>query len=317
MSGHDRPPLVLAGSRSVDLARSVTQALGVPLGDVVIERFPDGELAVEVREVVRARDVYAVQSTGAPVGEALLELALIADACRRGGASRIEAIVPYVGFARQDRRRREGEAVGIRVVADMLASGRFERVVAVDLHAPSSEGCFRTPLDHVSAVPLLAEALRRFLREDVVVVAPDAGAVRMAHEYGRILGAPVAHVHKTRRAANEVEVERVEHEVGGKRPLIVDDMISTGATIAAALDAVLERGAQPGALVVATHLLPGAGAAARLAELPIERIVVTDSLAAGEPWSLPLARVSLAPLLTEVLARSLQGASLGELISTR
>lgn len=312
-----RPPLLLAGGASAELGRAVAGALGVALGELAIERFPDGEPYVELREPARGRSVYVVQSAGAPVGEALLELLLIADACRRGDARRVVAIVPYLGLARQDRRRREGEPLGVRVAADLLAAGRFARVVTVDLHAPATEGCFGAPLDHVSAIERLAEAARRAADRDAVVIAPDAGAVRMARAYARMLGAPIAIVEKIRRGADEVEALEIVGSVAGKRPILVDDIVSTGGTIAAALRAALARGAAPGALVVTSHLMPAAGAASRLTELPIERVIATDSLPPPRAWSIPLERVSLAPLLAEVIGRMERGEPLGALVSAR
>jgi len=312
-----RIPLVIAGTANPELSGSLPAALGAPLCDAAIERFPDGEIHVELREPVRGRAVYLVQSTGAPVGEALLELLLLADACRRGGASRLVALLPYVGYARQDRRRCEGEALGISAVAGVLAQGRFDRLVVVDLHAAATEGCFAAPVDQVTAVPTLAEAARRWAGDQTVVVAPDAGAAEMARLCGRTLGLPVAMVLKTRRTAAEVEVTEVIGEVAGRRPLVIDDLISTGGTIAAAVDALMRRGAIPGALVVATHLIADAGAASRLQGLPIERVIATDSLPAAGRWTLPIERVALAPLLAEVIARLARGASLGDLVSAR
>lgn len=313
----DQDPVVLAGTSNPELARAVGEALGVSLGALRVERFPDGELHVELGELVRGRAVYVLQSTGAPVGEALLELLLIADASHRAGAKRVVALLPYVGFARQDRRKREGEPLGIGVVADILAQGRFERIVALDVHAPASEGCFRAPLDHVTAMSRLAEALRPHADEGAVVVAPDAGAARTARELGRMLDLPFAHIDKTRRAAEEVEMTDVVGDVEGRRPIVVDDMISTGGTIATSLTALAERGARTGALVAATHLVPSAGAGARLASLPIERVFATDSLPPPSGWTIPLERVSVGPLFADVIGRMERGASLADLLSVR
>jgi len=167
------PPLVITGTASSDVSAALAAALGYPLTARTIERFPDGELHVEVCDPVRGGTVFVVQSTGAPVGESLLELLLIADACRRGGARQVVAVLPYVGYGRQDRRAREGEALGIAVFAGALAQGRFERVVADDLHAPATEGAFTVPVDQVSAIPLLADTLSQDPPARPVIVAPD------------------------------------------------------------------------------------------------------------------------------------------------
>jgi ribose-phosphate pyrophosphokinase len=313
----DDSPLVILGTASEALARPLEAALDRPLTARIVERFPDGELHVEIRDPVRGRSVFLVQSTGAPVGESLMELLLLADACRRGGARRLFAVLPYVGFARQDRRGGEAEALGVRVFADALATAQLDRVIAVDLHAPGSEAAFATPVDQVSAIPLLAEALGDDLPARPVIVAPDLGAARMARAYGQRVGAPVAVVHKHRLSGAEVAVEQVIGEVAGRTPVVVDDILATGGTIAAALAAVRERGAQGAAVVAASHLIANAGAPARLARSSIGRIVTTDSLAPGETWPVPVHRVSLAPLLADVIGRVHHGATIDDLAVAR
>ncbi len=309
-------PLVLAGSANLELSRALEGARAVPFNAVSSERFPDGERHVELLESARGRSAYLLQSLGAPVGEAVLELLLLADACRRAGTKRRIGLIPYLGYARQDRRQREGEALGIRVVADMLAQGRFERLVFVDLHASASEGCFDASVDHLTAVPLLADAVRSSIGQSVII-APDAGAAKMAHQYAKLLDLPVATLQKSRRSARDVEVVDIVGDVSGRRPLVIDDMISSGGTIAAALEAVIRRGAVPPGIVVTTHLIPGAGAATRFSKLPIERVVTTDSLPASEDWTLPVERVSLGPLLAKVINNLESNAPLSDLLSTR
>jgi ribose-phosphate pyrophosphokinase len=190
---------ILSGSANQPLATRVAERLGP--WPCLIERFPDGELHVAVQASVRGRDVYLLQPTGPPVHDHLLELLLLADACRRAGAARLTAVVPYVGYARQDRRAGGREAVGARLVATLIGASGLQRVVAVDLHSPALEGVFDVPLEHLSAVPLLAEAVRPALADDAVVVAPDLGAAKRAERYAGRLGRPVAIVHKARLSA--------------------------------------------------------------------------------------------------------------------
>jgi len=294
---------LVSGTANAPLAREVAARLGIRAVDRLLERFPDGELQVRIHDDVRGGDVYVVQPTGPPVGEHLLELVLLADACRRAGAERVTAVVPYFGYARQDRRTHDGEPLAARVLAELVHAGGIARVVAVDLHTPSLEGCFAVPLEHLSAVDLLAETIRPTVGREAVVVSPDLGAVKLAERYATRLGLPVAIVHKTRRSATEVGVRALVGDVRGRTPIVIDDMISTGGTVAAAIDAVLAAGAVPEASVVVSHALLVGPAAERLAGRPVGRLVATDSLRLGTPAGVPLERVGLAPLLAAAIGR--------------
>jgi ribose-phosphate pyrophosphokinase len=317
LSVMDDAPLVIIGSASDELAGPLEVVLERPLTARTSERFPDGERHVEIRDAVRGRAVFVVQSTGEPVGESLIELLLLADACRRGGARRLVAVLPYVGYARQDRRGKESEALGIGVFAAALATGRFDRLVTVDLHAPGTEAAFASPVDQISAIPLLAEELADELPARPVVVAPDHGAARMARAVAQRISAPVAVVHKQRRSGSEVAVDHVVGDVVDRTPIIVDDILATGGTIAAAVTAVRERGATGPAIVVVSHLIPHAGAAARLSRASIGRLITTDSLRLGEPWPLRVHRVGLAPLLADVIGRIHHGGAIDDLAVAR
>lgn len=305
---------VFAGRACPALAAAVATSLGRGLGRAKVERFPDGEIHVEIAESVRGQDVYLIQSTSAPVHEHLVELLLLADACRRAGAARLTAVMPYFAYARQDRRAGGREAVGARLVADLLAAAGVQRVVAVDLHSPALEGFFGIPLEHLSAVPILADAVRPTLRGEAVVVAPDLGAVKLAERYARRLQLPVAIVHKTRLSGEEVRAGAVIGEVRGRMPLIIDDMISTGGTIEAAARAVIAAGAVAEITVVASHALLVGAAAERLRALPLQCCIATDSVAtaAATPW---LQNVSLGPLLAEAIERLHTSRSLDDLIA--
>ncbi len=305
--------VLLAGTSNPALAEAVADTLGVPLAEREASRFPDGEMRIEVRSSVRGCDVYLLQSTG-PVAEAhLFQLLLLADACRRAGAARLTAIVPYLGYARQDRRASGREPVGARLVADLMAAAGIRRVVALDLHS-TLEGVFAVPLEHLTAVPLLAACLRGGLPEDGVIVSPDLGATKLAERYARLLERPVAFVHKHRLSGEQVTARGVTGEVRGLTPVIVDDMISTGGTIEAAIGALLEAGARPGVTVAATHGLFVGPAAERLRGVPVDRVVVTDSVVPGDAAGLRLEQVSLAPLLADAVSRLHGDRSLSELI---
>jgi ribose-phosphate pyrophosphokinase len=294
---------IFSGSANRGLGEALARALGQALGPCQLERFPDGELHVELQEDVRGRTVCLIQPTVPPVGENLLELLLMADACWRAGASRLMAVLPYFGYARQDRRATSGEALGGRLVADLLERGHFERVVAVNLHTAALEGCFSMPLEHLNAGTLLAEAVRPHAGPGSVVVSPDLGAVKLAERYARQLGLPLAIVHKSRVSGSEVNVRGLVGEVKGLRPIIVDDMISTAGTIEATARTVLEAGCAPEITVVATHALLVGPAVERLSGVPIRRLLSTDSIV--PPLSLPFHHevVSLAPLLAEAIRR--------------
>jgi ribose-phosphate pyrophosphokinase len=307
--------ILLSGSANPALARMVAEQLATPLAACVLERFPDGELHVEIRESVRGQRVYIVQPTSPPVEEHLFEILLLADACRRAGAAHLTAVMPYFGYARQDRRAVGRDPIAARVAADVLAACHVDDVVVVDLHSRAAEGFFSMPAQHLSAVPLLADAVRPAAVEQSVLVAPDLGAVKLAERYRRILNLPVATIHKTRLSGREVKVHQIVGEVRDRVPLIVDDLLSTGGTVAAAVRALLAAGCRPDITVVATHGLFAHPAEEVLRDLPIARVVTTDSIAPRADMGLPVKVVTLAPPLAEVVRRLDRDESLGDLIS--
>jgi ribose-phosphate pyrophosphokinase len=300
-----RPLSLLSGTANRPLAEAVASALGLPLSPATVSQYPDGEIRVELGPPVdvRDRDVYLVQPTHAPVGEHLLELMLLADAARRSGAARITAVMPYVGFARQDRRVAAGEPVGARVMADLLGSGALDRLVAMDLHSRALEGCFRFPVEHVSALDAMIDELRPDGGVKRVVVSPDLGAVKLAERYAASLGVPVAIVHKQRLSSSEVSAHAVIGEVRGVSPIVVDDMISTGGTVAAAIEALLAAGCSPDVTVAVTHSFLVGPAVERLRKLPLKRLLTTDALPVAEGLPLPLEKVSVAPILADAIRR--------------
>jgi ribose-phosphate pyrophosphokinase len=307
---------ILSGSANYGLAEAVATTLGVELTPRTIERFPDGELNIEIQQSVRGCDVYLIQPTSPPVDEHLFELLLLADACRRAGATHLTAVIPYFGYARQDRRAHGREPVSTRLVADLIAASAIHRVVVVDFHSRAVESAFAIPVEHVSAIPILAEAVRPSIQKDAVVVSPDLGAVKMAERYAKLLNLSVAIIHKSRISGAEVVVQRIVGDVRQKEILVVDDMITTGATIEKATKALLEAGClSSGIKVVASHALLVGNAAERLGQLPIERIFVSDSVPRTERFPLPLQVSSLAPLLAETIQRLHRLESLGDVLT--
>jgi ribose-phosphate pyrophosphokinase len=299
--------VLMSGSSHPTLGTAVAEVLGIDLGRCVVDRFPDGEHHVEVSEEVRGCDVYLLQTLGPPVDSHLMELLLLVDACRRRGAARLTAVVPYLAYARHDRRETGREPLGARLVADMLRAAGVDRLVVVDLHSPAVEGCFDIPVEHLSAMPLLAEHLRRTGTPGSVIVSPDLGAVKRAERYAAHLKLPVAVVHKRRMSGSEVKAHNITGEVKGCAPILVDDMISTAGTIEAAVHALLDAGCAPEVTVVATHALLVGPALERLQRLPLRRLLTTDSLPRSEQLTLPVENVSIAALL----ARSIEQLRLG------
>jgi len=304
---------ILSGSANPTLSESIAKSLGVRCSQVLLERFPDSELHVEIQESVRGADVYVIQPTCPPVDEHLLELLLMGDACRRSGAGHLTAVIPYFGYARQDRRARGREPLSVRLIADMINSGGFHRVVGVDFHSHAVESAFTIPVEHVSAVSALAETARLSIHGDAVIVSPDLGAVKMAERYAKLLDLPVAIIHKSRISGEEVSVQRIVGDVRNKEVLVIDDMISTGGTIEKAVKALLEAGCSPsGIKVLASHGLLVAPAASRFAALPIE-IFVSDSVPTPKGFPVPVQLVSLAPLLADTIQPLHRQESLGNL----
>jgi len=307
---------ILSGSANIALAENVATTLGVTPVQRILQRFPDGELHIEVQDSVRGCDVYLIQPTCPPVDEHFFELFLLADACRRAGATHLTAVIPYFGYARQDRRAHGREPVSTRLVADLIAASAIQRVVVVDFHSRAVESTFAIPVEHVSAIPILADAVRPSVHKDAVVVSPDLGAVKMAERYAKLLNLSVAIIHKSRVSGAEVTVQRIVGDVRDREIVVVDDMITTGATIEKAIKALLEAGcSSSGIKVVASHALFVGNAAERLGQLPIEKIYVSDSVPAPERFPLPLQVSSLTALLAETIQRLHRLESLGDVLA--
>lgn len=305
--------VIFAGTANPELAMAIAADLGMPPGACTIERFPDGETSVQLLESVRRKEVFLVQPLSPPVNDHLVELLALADACRRAAAARITGVVPYLGYARSDKRHGRREPITGRIVADVLEAVGIDHVVTVDLHAPQIEGFFGIPVDTLTAVPRLATYLREEVSPGVVVVAPDAGALRMATEYAHRLNGTVAVLHKRRDSATGTHVTHLVGDVADKTCLVVDDMITTGGTIASSIEALLKAGARPELTIAATHGLLLAGARQKLTHEAVRKVVITDTIA-GTPkdWS-RLQRISIAPVIAGALKRFLEHRSLSDL----
>jgi ribose-phosphate pyrophosphokinase len=304
---------IFAGTASPALAAAIARQLGVQVGACAIDRFPDGEVAVQLLEPVRRQEVFLVQPTSPPVNDHLVELLALADACRRAAAARITAIVPYFGYARADKRHGRREPIMGRVIADLLEAMGIAHVVTVDLHTPQIEGFFHAPVDTLTAVPTLCRALRDRLPPDLVVVSPDVGRVRTATHYAQCLGAPVIVLHKRRESGAKTEVTHVVGDVSSRACLIVDDMISTGGTVAESIRALLRADARPEVIVAATHGLLLLGARDKLDHPAVREIFVTDTVRVAEQDWPQLRVISIASLIAGAVERFLADGSIGDL----
>ena len=304
----DRSSVALVGGSShPGMTRRIADELGIDPIEVRHRRFPDGELDVSVDPVVRGCDTYVIQSLGPPVNEHLVELLLLIDASRRAGARRITAVVPYLGYARKDRRTDPGDAVGLAVVASLLGPDRIDGMILVDPHVAQVDSIFSVPLEVVSAVPVLAAEVTRRRSEasisDQVVVAPDLGAVNLAERYARELGVDeMSVIRKVRLSGSEVDVTGLVGDGVDRAPLVVDDMISTGGTLVAAIELLIERWDADRVAVSATHGVFVDDALERLLSLPVSDLVISDSLSSdGVPDEVTV--VGLAGRLANTIAR--------------
>jgi len=306
---------IFTGSANRPLAEAIGRYIDVPLGQAEIGRFSDGEVQVEITENVRGGDVFVIQSICTPGNDHLMELLLMLDAFKRASARRITAVVPYYGYARQDRKVAPRVPISAKLVADLITTAGASRVLTVDLHAGQIQGFFDVPVDNVYATPVLLEYLRgRIGRRDVTVISPDAGGVERARAFAKRLDANLAIIDKRRARPNEVAEMQIIGEVDGRVAVIVDDMVDTAGTLAAAAEAVRGAGA-PLVLACATHPVLSGNAIPRLAKSSIDELIVTDTIPL-RPEATKLAKLhvlSVAPLLGEAIRRTHEEASISSL----
>ncbi|MCO1333761.1 ribose-phosphate pyrophosphokinase [Microbulbifer sp. OS29] len=270
--------MVFTGNANPELAQKVVDHMAIPLGEATVKRFSDGEIAVEITDNVRGRDVFVVQSTCQPTNRNLMELILLVDALRRASAGRVTAVVPYFGYARQDRRvRSQRVPISAKVVADMMVSVGIDRVLTVDLHAEQIQGFFDVPVDNVYGSSVLLDDIERQKYQNMVVVSPDIGGVVRARAVAKSLDCDLAIIDKRRPAANVAEVMNIIGEVSGRTCLLVDDMVDTAGTLCNAANALKEHGAEK-VVAYCTHPVLSGNAISNLNNSVLDELVVTDSI---------------------------------------
>jgi len=305
---------IFSGTSNPDLARGIGAYLGLPVGAMHVFRFADGEVGVRIDESVRGLDVFAVQSTCPPANETLMELLIIIDALRRASAARVTAVIPYFGYARQDRKIKPREPISAKLVANLLTTAGADRILTVDLHTGQLWGFFDIPLDHLPARMILGDYFRSLAIEHPVVVSPDIGGVKRAREFAQYLGAPLAIIDKRRDRPNQVaEIVHVIGKVYRRTAILVDDIIDTGGTLTLAAEALVKRGVR-GVYACCTHAILSPPAMARIQRSPIEQLVVTDSIPVpDDKRTSKLAVIPVAGLIGEAVQRIHAEQSVSEL----
>jgi ribose-phosphate pyrophosphokinase len=303
---------LFTGNANPVLANAVAKELKLPIGKAFVGRFSDGEIQVEIQENVRGKNVVVIQSTCAPTNDNVMELMIMIDALKRASASRITAVIPYFGYARQDRRPRSARvAISARILANMLQSvAGIERVLTMDLHADQIQGFFDIPVDNIYASPVLLADLQKQKSKDLIIVSPDIGGVVRARAMAKQLGCDLAIIDKRRPKANVSEVMHLIGEVEGRHCVIMDDIIDTGGTLCKAAEALKERGAK-GVTAYCTHAVLSGGAVARIAASQLDELVVTDTIPLTDEARQvkKIRQLSVAPILAETLSRITKGDS--------
>ena len=300
------------------LAQKIADEVGVELGKLSVDRFSDGEIQINIEESVRGDNVYVIQSTSAPVNDNLMELLIMIDALRRASANTINVVLPYYGYARQDRKARSREPITAKLVANMLQNSGVTRIVALDLHAAQIQGFFDIPVDHLMGAPLLADY---FINEGVaanaVVVSPDHGGVTRARALAEFLKAPIAIIDKRRPRPNVAKIMNIIGDVKGKKCIMIDDMIDTAGTISKGAQALMDAGAEE-VYASATHAVLSGPAIERLDNSPLKQVVVTDSIQLPDEKQIDkIVQVSVAPLIGAAIKRINENRPVSPLFNNR
>jgi ribose-phosphate pyrophosphokinase len=295
---------VFSLNSNLPLAREIAKFIGVELGKCSVTRFSDGEIQINIEESIRGCDVYVIQSTSSPVNENIMELLIMIDALKRASAKTINIVMPYYGYARQDRKARAREPITAKLVANLLETAGATRVICLDLHAPQIQGFFEIPTDHLMGVPILAEYFKnRQFNGDVVIVSPDHGGVTRARKLAERLKAPIAIIDKRRPRPNVAEVMNIVGNIEGKIAILIDDIIDTAGTITLAANALVENGAKE-VYACCTHPVLSGPAIERIQNSKIKELVITNSIELPEEKNIEkIIHLSVAPLLGEAIIR--------------
>lgn len=302
MITHDTELRLFAGNSNKPLAEAIAKNLGIPLSGIEVGHFSDGETSVHINESIRGRDVFIIQSTSAPVNENLMELLVMIDAARRASAGRITAVMPYFGYARQDRKAKPRDPITAKLVADIITSAGADRILAVDLHAPQIQGFFDIPVDHLVGNPLLCDYFKNLNDDNLVVVSPDIGSVGRARNVAAKINCPMAIIDKRRPKANQVEVMNIIGDVKGKTCILVDDMIDTAGTICFGAEALHNAGVKK-IYACCTHPVLSGPAIERIKNSYIDEVVVLDTIDLPEEKRIDKIKVlSIAPTLAKAIS---------------
>ncbi len=297
------------------LAEEIAEYLGVSIGESKVSRFSDGEIHVKINESVRGADVFVIQPTCEPVNDNIMELLIVIDALKRASARRITAVVPYYGYARQDRKARARDPITSKLLANVITASGAMRVITMDLHAGQIQGFFDIPVDHLPGVPILAEYFLSKNLENIIVVSPDLGGVTRSRDMAERIGASIAIIDKRRPEPNVAEIMNIIGDVDGKTVVMIDDIIDTAGTITQGAAALLERGAKE-IYACCTHGVLSGPAIERLQKSPIKEVVVTNTIPLPEPKAIDKMKVlSVAPLLGEAIIRIHEDLSVSKLFA--
>jgi ribose-phosphate pyrophosphokinase len=303
---------VFSGTANEPLARAICKSIGIELGNATITPFPDGETFVKIEENVRGQDIFLIQPTSPPTNHNLMELFIMIDAMRRASATRITAVIPFYGYARQDRKDQPRVPITAKLVANLLVASGVNRVLTMDLHAQQIQGFFDIPVDHLYAAPVMYEYLKKKKLTDLVVVSPDAGGIKMAHAYSQTLEAELAIVAKRRKSATEVESVAVIGDIEGKNVLLVDDLTETAGTLTTAAAVLKKKGARQVMACVSHALLNDVGIE-RLRKSSIDELITTDTVQRPAIEGVNVTTLSVAGLLGEAIKRIHNNSSVNSL----
>ncbi len=307
MNIHGKDIKIFAANSTVRVSEQIAECLGLPLGKSEVSTFSDGEITVSLFESVRGSDCFIIQSTCAPVNNNIMEMLIMIDAMKRASAARITAVIPYFGYARQDRKAKARDPISAKLVADLITTAGADRVLTMDLHVPQIQGFFNIPVDHLLGAPVLSNYLKDRIGDDIdeyVAVSPDLGSVTRARTFATRLGCPLAIVDKRRQKANVSEVMNIIGDVRGKKVILIDDMVDTAGTLCNSAQALLEKGGATEVTACATHGVLSGPAIERLQNSNIKELILLDTIPLPPEKAIPkITLLPVAPLFAEAIER--------------